>query len=66
MIKHILEILLDNGNPYVLAFRNLGQLQNIDNYKIELNTSISVDQRRFNTPAMEQVAAIWEEGTDEQ
>ena len=66
MIKHILEKILEKGNPYVLTFRSLGELQNLDNYKIELNTSISVDQRRFNAPVMEQVAAIWEEGTDEQ
>lgn len=41
-------------------------MANLDEYKIELNTSISVDQRRFNAPAMEQVAAIWQDGTDEQ
>lgn len=64
LIRDILDILITNNNPYVLAFRSLGQLQNLDNYVIELNTSISVDQRRYNAPAMEQVAAIWLDGND--
>jgi len=40
-------------------------MQNLDELKIELNTSISVDQRRYNAPAMDQVAAIWQDGSDE-
>jgi len=40
-------------------------MQNLDELKIELNTSISVDQRRYNTPAMDQVASIWQDGSDE-
>jgi hypothetical protein len=53
-------------NPYVQAFKSLGTLTNLDCYAIELNTSISVDQRRYNAPAMEQVAAIWFDGNDPQ
>jgi hypothetical protein len=53
-------------NPYLHSFKILGQSGNIEEYKIELNTSISVDQRRFNAPAMDQVAAIWQDGSDEQ
>jgi len=30
-----------------------------------LNTTISVDQRRYNAPATKQVAAIWQDGSDE-
>ena len=63
LLVSILRI-LDN-NPYVRVFRSLGQMHRLDEFKIELNTSISVDQRRYNAPAMEQVAAIWEDGTDE-
>ena len=40
-------------------------MQNLDELKIELNTSISVDQRRYNAPAMDQFAAIWQDGFDE-
>ena len=40
-------------------------MQNLDELKIELNTSVSVDQRKYNAPAMDQVAAIWQDGSDE-
>jgi len=43
----------------------VGQMQNLDEFKIELNTSIGVDQRRYSAPTMEQVAAIWQDGSDE-
>lgn len=35
---------LFENNPYVKVFRSLGQMQKLDEFKIELNTSISVDQ----------------------
>ena len=63
LIRVILQIL--ENNPYVHVFRSVGQIQNLDEFKIELNTSISVDQRRYNAPAMEQVDAIWQDGSDE-
>jgi len=44
----------------------LGDLGSLREYCIELNTSISVDQRRYNAPAENQVAAIWVEGSDQQ
>ena len=63
LIRTILRIL--ENNMYIRFFRSVGQMQNLDELKIELNTSISVDQRRYNAPAMEQVAAIWQDGSDE-
>ena len=63
LIRAILQIL--ENNPYVRVFRSVGEMQNLDEYKIELNTNISVDQRRYNAPAMEQVDAIWQDGSDE-
>jgi len=63
LIRAILQII--ENNPYVRVFRSVGQMQNLDEFKIELNTSISVDQRRYNAPAMDQVAAIWQDGSDE-
>jgi hypothetical protein len=62
LIRTVLQILDDN--PYVHAFRSLDDVSNLDEYKIELNTDIGVDQRRYNAPTVLQVAAIWEEGTD--
>jgi hypothetical protein len=64
VIRAILNIM--QHNPYVQAFKSLGTLTNLDCYAIELNTSISVDQRRYNAPAMEQMAAIWFDGNDSQ
>ena len=46
LIRAILQIL--ENNLYVRAFMSVGQMQNLDEFKIELNTSISVDQRRYN------------------
>ena len=50
----------------MLLFKNLGSVSNIAEYNIELNTSISVDQRRYNGPGMDQVAGIWMDGNDPQ
>ena len=63
LIRSILLIL--ENNPYVHVFRTVGQMENLDELNIELNTSTSVDQRRYNAPAMDQVAAIWQDGSDE-
>ena len=62
MIRLILRILQDN--PYVLQFKNLGSVPDIAEYNIELNTSISVDKRRYNALGMDQVTAIWMDGND--
>ena len=63
LIRAILLIL--EYNLYVRVFRSVGQMQNLDELKIELNTNISVDQRRYIAPAMDQAAAIWQDGSDE-
>jgi hypothetical protein len=44
VIRIVLRILEDN--PYVRAFRSLGNVANLDEYRIDLNTDIGVDQRR--------------------
>jgi hypothetical protein len=62
LIWLILGIVQDN--PYVLLFRNLGSVSNIAGYNIKLNISIFVDQRRYNAPGMDQIAAIWVDGID--
>jgi hypothetical protein len=37
-------------NPYAHVFWSLGNIANLDEYRIELNTDIEVDQRRYNAP----------------
>jgi len=64
LIRNILAILHDN--PYVHTFRRNGDFPNLDEYKIELNTNVTPDQRRYNAPTASQVAAIWMDGNDPQ
>ena len=53
------------GNPYSEQFRSLGaHKENLDNYRIDLNTDQRLDQRKYNRPVSSEVAAIWVEGTD--
>jgi hypothetical protein len=46
LIGTMLQILEDN--PYVRAFRSLGNVIKLDEYPVELNTYIGIDQRRYN------------------
>ncbi|CAD6226612.1 unnamed protein product [Miscanthus lutarioriparius] len=62
LIWNVLAILQDN--PYVHTFRRNGAFPNLDDYRIELNTNITPDQRRYNASTASQVAAIWMEGND--
>jgi hypothetical protein len=62
VIRTLLRLLEDN--PYVRVFRRFCNISNLDEYRIELNIDIGVDQRRYNTPNVSQVATIWEEGSD--
>jgi hypothetical protein len=62
VIRIVLQLL--ENNPYICVFRSLGNIANLDDCRIELNTDIGVDQRRYNAISVSQVAAIWEEGSD--
>jgi hypothetical protein len=46
VIRTVLQLLEDN--PYAHVFRSLGNIANLHAYRIELNTDIGVDQRRYN------------------
>jgi hypothetical protein len=53
------------GNPYSEQLRILGaHRENLEDYRIELNTDQKLDQRRYNLPISSEVAAIWVEGSD--
>jgi hypothetical protein len=62
VIRTVLRLLEDN--TYARVFRSLGNIANLDEYRIELNTDIGVNQRRYKAPTVSQVAAIWVEGSD--
>ncbi|KAJ9558517.1 hypothetical protein OSB04_013131 [Centaurea solstitialis] len=51
-------------NPYAITFRSLAELGPLDNYRVSLNTSVTLDQRVYNQPTTSEVAAIWVEGND--
>ena len=54
-----------SNNPYAKFFKNLRNVQNIDNQKSVLNCYPGLDQRVYNLPTASQVAAIWTEDDDE-
>jgi hypothetical protein len=64
LIRKILSIL--QHNPYVQTFQNVGSSASLDEYRIEINTDITLDQRWYNAPTTSQVAAIWVEGGNTQ
>ncbi|XP_073354892.1 uncharacterized protein [Aegilops tauschii subsp. strangulata] len=63
VVKKLVDILKEN--PYTQQFRSLGaHKDNLDDYRIDLNTDKRLDQRRYNRPLSSEVAAIWVEGND--
>jgi hypothetical protein len=53
------------ANPYSETLRTLGaHRDNLQDYRIELNTDQKLDQRRYNLPMASEVAAIWVKGSD--
>jgi hypothetical protein len=55
--------ILEN-NPYASFFRTLGGIPDLENHSIHLRCNPHTDQRRFNTPSVSQVAAIWVDHDD--
>jgi hypothetical protein len=51
VIMIVLQLLEDN--PYVHVFRSLGNVANLDEYRIELNTDIGVDLMSSTSRFME-------------
>ncbi|XP_073362018.1 uncharacterized protein [Aegilops tauschii subsp. strangulata] len=63
VVKMLVDILKEN--PYSQQFRSLGaHKDNLDNYRIDLNTDKRLDQRRYNRRLSTEVSAIWVEGSD--
>ncbi|KAG8084350.1 hypothetical protein GUJ93_ZPchr0010g10028 [Zizania palustris] len=62
IIRCLVHILRDN--PYSETFRSLGQVEDVDEYRIVLNMDYKLDQRTYNRPLTSEVAAVWVEGND--
>ena len=62
VITRLVDIL--RGNPYSENLRRMGEVENVDDYRITLNLDPMLDQRRYNEPTTSEVAAVWVEGRD--
>ncbi|KAL6606919.1 hypothetical protein ACP70R_042572 [Stipagrostis hirtigluma subsp. patula] len=64
--REVIEMLVGilRGNPYSNHLRRLGQIDNLDNYRVELNLDHRLDQRTYNVPITSEVAAVWVEGSE--
>lgn len=64
VIRSLVNILHDN--PYSQTFRSLGQVDDLQDYRIALNLDNKLDQRTYNVPITSEVAAVWVEGNENQ
>ncbi|WVZ72473.1 hypothetical protein U9M48_020928 [Paspalum notatum var. saurae] len=48
VVKHLVAIL--KGNPYSEHLRSIGHVDNLDDYRIELNLDQMLDQKTYNVP----------------
>ena len=62
LIARLIEIL--RNNPYANFFRNMRDISKIKDFLIHFARDVSIDQRVYNAPTTDQVAAIWIEGNN--
>ncbi|KAL6661674.1 hypothetical protein ACP70R_001058 [Stipagrostis hirtigluma subsp. patula] len=64
--REVIEMLVGilHGNPYSNTLRRLGQIEDLDNYRVELNLDQRLDQRTYNVPITSEMAAVWVEGSE--
>ncbi|KAG5565447.1 hypothetical protein RHGRI_001363 [Rhododendron griersonianum] len=62
---HIVRTLMDvlSANPYAMFLRRLDH-SSLDSCRIHIRTDVKLDQRVYNSPTADQVAAIWIEGNN--
>nr|DAD32814.1 TPA_asm: hypothetical protein HUJ06_011665 [Nelumbo nucifera] len=51
-------------NTYSQFFRNLKDLNSLEEYHICIKSDVKIDQRVYNAPSTDKVAAIWIEGSN--
>ncbi|XP_062209052.1 uncharacterized protein LOC133910810 [Phragmites australis] len=64
VIARLVGILRDN--PYSQHFRSMGQVEDLEDYRVTLNLDNRLDQRTYNVPLTSEVAAVWVEGSEQQ
>jgi hypothetical protein len=64
--REIIEALVDilKGNPCSEKLRSMGEIENVDEYCISFNLDVQKDQRQYNRPLSNEVAAVWVEARD--
>jgi len=62
VIEQLVRIL--NGNPYSQELRRMGHVENLKDYRVELNLDQRLDQRTYNVPLASKVAVVWVEGSE--
>lgn len=63
VIEQLVGILRDN--PYSQNFRQMGQFEDLADYRVTLNLDKRMDQRTYNVPATSEVAVVWVEGNEQ-
>ncbi|RCV30685.1 hypothetical protein SETIT_6G115000v2 [Setaria italica] len=59
-----LKDILHGINPYSENLRSMGQVDNLEDYHVELNLDQRLDQRTYNVPLTSEVAAVWIERSE--
>ncbi|XP_022678779.1 uncharacterized protein LOC101753102 isoform X2 [Setaria italica] len=59
-----LKDILHGINPYSENLRSMGQVDNLEDYHVELNLDQWLDQRTYNVPLTSEVATVWIEGSE--
>ena len=62
MVKQIMKIM--ENNPYAQSFRSLQNCSSFEDVQIHISADVKLDQRVYNAPKVDQVAAIWIEGNN--
>ncbi|KAK4387582.1 hypothetical protein Sango_2364800 [Sesamum angolense] len=61
-VQKLLRVL--EGNPYAKIFRRLKDYPSVKDIQLHISKDVKLDQRVYNSPTADQVAAIWVEGND--
>ncbi|XP_012837761.1 PREDICTED: uncharacterized protein LOC105958298 [Erythranthe guttata] len=62
-VERLIQIL--EVNPYAKIFRRLKDYPAMDDVQLHISKDVRLDQRVYNAPGADQVAAIWVEGNNE-
>ncbi|KAK4486652.1 hypothetical protein RD792_006710, partial [Penstemon davidsonii] len=61
-VKKLIKIL--EVNPYARVFRQLRDYPSMDDVQVRIKKDVILDQRVYNSPTADQVAAVWVEGNN--